>query len=158
MSPLSRFSFGLLRIATALTLAALSTLECLGIARASVHPIWSALAACESSGNWKANTGNGFYGGLQFTASTWEEYGGARFASRADLASPAAQVIVAGHVLQHQGWKAWPICSRGVDPDIRISAGRSVRFASVGKGTYHANPSGILGGVILHQHLEWPAL
>ena len=73
---------------------------------------WSGVAQCESSGNWHINTGNGFYGGLQFTQSTWDAYGGQSFASRADLASEAAQVTVAERVLDGQGVGAWPVCGR----------------------------------------------
>jgi hypothetical protein len=73
---------------------------------------WSGVAQCESSGNWHINTGNGFYGGLQFTQSTWDAYGGQSFASRADLASESAQVTVAERVLAGQGVGAWPVCGR----------------------------------------------
>ena len=71
---------------------------------------WSAIAACESSGNWAASTGNGFYGGLQFTEQTWLGYGGGQYASSANLATPAQQVAVAQRVLAGQGIGAWPVC------------------------------------------------
>jgi len=75
---------------------------------------WSAIAACESGGNWSANTGNGFYGGLQFTEQTWLAYGGGQYASSANLATPAEQIAVAERVLAGQGIGAWPVCgSRG---------------------------------------------
>ena len=75
---------------------------------------WSAIAACESGGNWSANTGNGFYGGLQFTEQTWLAYGGGQYASSANLATPAQQIAVAERVLAGQGIGAWPVCgSRG---------------------------------------------
>ncbi len=70
------------------------------------------VAACESGGNWATNTGNGFYGGLQFAQSTWAAYGGTAYAARADLASKAAQITVAERVLAGQGWAAWPVCSQ----------------------------------------------
>lgn len=73
--------------------------------------MWDALAQCEATGNWGINTGNGFYGGLQFTQSTWEAYGGGAYASRADLASREAQIAVAQRVQAGQGWGAWPACS-----------------------------------------------
>jgi LysM repeat protein len=73
--------------------------------------IWDRIAACESGGNWSINTGNGYYGGLQFTASTWNAYGGQAYASRADLASRSAQIAVATKVQAAQGWGAWPVCS-----------------------------------------------
>jgi LysM repeat protein len=71
---------------------------------------WAAIAACESGGNWSANTGNGFYGGLQFTQQTWLAYGGGQYAASANLASPAQQVAVAQRVLAGQGIGAWPVC------------------------------------------------
>jgi cell division septation protein DedD len=75
---------------------------------------WDAVAQCESSGNWHINTGNGFYGGLQFTQSTWGGYGGKQYAARADLASREQQIAVAEKVRQGQGMGAWPVCgSRG---------------------------------------------
>jgi len=74
---------------------------------------WAAIAACESGGNWSANTGNGFYGGLQFTQQTWLGYGGGQYAASANLASPAQQIAVAQRVLAAQGIGAWPVCGAG---------------------------------------------
>jgi LysM repeat protein len=74
---------------------------------------WSAIAACESGGNWNADTGNGFYGGLQFTEQTWLAYGGGQYASSANLATEAQQVAVAQRVLAGQGIGAWPVCGAG---------------------------------------------
>jgi len=71
---------------------------------------WSAVAACESGGNWSINTGNGFYGGLQFTQGTWLANGGGQYASSANLATPAQQMAVANRVLASQGIGAWPVC------------------------------------------------
>jgi hypothetical protein len=71
---------------------------------------WSAIAACESGGNWGTNTGNGFYGGLQFTEGTWLANGGGQYAPSANLASPAEQIAVAERVLASQGIGAWPVC------------------------------------------------
>ncbi|HVX45532.1 MAG TPA: transglycosylase family protein [Mycobacteriales bacterium] len=73
--------------------------------------VWDAVAACESSGNWAINTGNGFSGGLQFTASTWAAYGGTSYAPEAYLASREQQIAVAQRVLEGQGPGAWPVCS-----------------------------------------------
>jgi hypothetical protein len=78
---------------------------------ASSGSIWDKIAACESGGDWSINTGNGYYGGLQFTLSTWNAYGGQSYASRADLASRDAQIAVAQRVQASQGWGAWPVCS-----------------------------------------------
>ncbi|MER6392018.1 transglycosylase family protein [Streptomyces sp. NPDC001523] len=73
---------------------------------------WDCVADCESSGRWAVNTGNGFYGGLQFRQPTWEEHGGLLFAPRADLATREQQIRVAEEVLGTQGWEAWPVCSK----------------------------------------------
>ncbi|WP_405921233.1 transglycosylase family protein [Streptomyces sp. NBC_00122] len=73
---------------------------------------WDCVADCESSGRWAINTGNGFYGGLQFWHPTWVEYGGPAFAPRADLASRGQQIRVAEDVIGRQGWDAWPACSK----------------------------------------------
>ncbi|CAL9359343.1 transglycosylase family protein [Streptomyces sp. Tu 3180] len=105
-----------------------------GAAQAADVETWDKVAACESSNDWDINTGNGFYGGLQFTQSTWEEFGGTRYAPRADLATKDQQIAIAEKVLDGQGPGAWPSCSvraglaRGGDtPDIRPAADRSDR-------------------------------
>ncbi|MFI6348477.1 transglycosylase family protein [Streptomyces sp. NPDC050560] len=82
-----------------------------GAAHAADLDTWNKVAACESSGNWSVNTGNGFYGGLQFTQSTWEAYGGRAYAARADQAGRDQQIAVAEKVLDAQGPGAWPVCS-----------------------------------------------
>ncbi|MGD1108972.1 MAG: transglycosylase family protein [Mycobacterium sp.] len=73
--------------------------------------IWDSIAGCEAGGNWAINTGNGYYGGVQFDQGTWERNGGLRFASRADLASREEQITVAEVTRERQGWGAWPVCS-----------------------------------------------
>ncbi|MEF9882083.1 LysM peptidoglycan-binding domain-containing protein [Streptomyces sp. P9-A4] len=73
---------------------------------------WGCVAECESSGDWHVNSGNGFYGGLQFWQPTWVEHGGEKFARRADLATRPQQITVAEEVLRTQGWGAWPVCSK----------------------------------------------
>jgi resuscitation-promoting factor RpfB len=72
---------------------------------------WDALASCEAGGNWAINTGNGFYGGVQFDQNTWERSGGLRYAVRADLATREEQIAIASVTQQRQGWGAWPVCS-----------------------------------------------
>lgn len=72
---------------------------------------WDGLAMCESSGDWHINTGNGFYGGIQFTMSTWLSFGGGRYASRADLATREQQIAIGEKVLASQGRGAWPGCT-----------------------------------------------
>ena len=73
---------------------------------------WNKLAHCESTGNWDADTGNGFKGGLQFTPSTWKEFGGTQYASSPEEASKSQQIEVAKEVQGQQGWKAWPACTK----------------------------------------------
>jgi len=103
------------KVAARVPVAAGATAVGLGIlsspAQAANSHNWSGVAQCESGGNWHINTGNGFYGGLQFTPSTWRGYGGAAYAPRADLASREAQIAVAQRVLAGQGPGAWPVCS-----------------------------------------------
>ncbi|MFG2512456.1 transglycosylase family protein [Streptomyces sp. NPDC048584] len=68
---------------------------------------WDAIAACESGGDWQANTGNGHYGGLQFAQSSWVAAGGLEYAPRADLATREEQIIVAERLARLQGMSAW---------------------------------------------------
>ena len=72
---------------------------------------WDALAGCEAGGNWAINTGNGFFGGVQFDQNTWERNGGLRYAARADLATREEQIAIAEVTRARQGWGAWPVCS-----------------------------------------------
>ncbi|MFD0376026.1 transglycosylase family protein [Streptomyces sp. NPDC127112] len=81
-----------------------------GDAQAAAVDTWNKVAACESTSNWQTNTGNGYYGGLQFSQSTWREFGGTAYAPRADLATKDQQIAVAEKVLRGQGPKAWPAC------------------------------------------------
>lgn len=83
-----------------------------GTASAATSGNWDAVAQCESGGNWAINTGNGYYGGLQFSPSTWAGYGGHEFASNAHLATREQQIIVAERTLVGQGIGAWPTCGR----------------------------------------------
>ncbi|MEU7067780.1 transglycosylase family protein [Streptomyces sp. NPDC053429] len=85
-------------------------------AHASIHSFkprvnWDAIAQCESGGNWHANTGNGHYGGLQFTPSSWKAAGGHRYAPRADLATKREQITTAKRLAAMQGMGAWS-CAR----------------------------------------------
>ncbi|MER7049480.1 LysM peptidoglycan-binding domain-containing protein [Streptomyces jumonjinensis] len=83
-------------------------------ASAATSAEWDAVAQCESGGNWSINTGNGYYGGLQFSASTWAAYGGTAYAATADQASKAQQIEIAEKVLAGQGKGAWPSCGVGL--------------------------------------------
>jgi hypothetical protein len=71
--------------------------------------VWDRLAQCESGGNWQTNTGNGYYGGLQFAVSSWRAVGGTGYPHHH---SRAAQIQMAKRLLSIQGWGAWRICAR----------------------------------------------
>jgi hypothetical protein len=74
---------------------------------------WDGLAQCESSGNWAVNTGNGYYGGLQFDSATWSDFGGTKYAPRADQATKEQQIEIAEKVRdQRGGYGSWPACAR----------------------------------------------
>jgi hypothetical protein len=94
---------------------------------------WDAVAKHESGGNWKINTGNGYYGGLQFAASTWTGAGGAQYALTADKATREQQMEVANRVLGSQGWNAWPTTSKkaGVTGKKPAPAGTFLNAAAV---------------------------
>ncbi|MER6999290.1 transglycosylase family protein [Streptomyces sp. NPDC000410] len=94
--------------------AIVAPLMAAGGANAATSSEWDAVAQCESGGNWSINTGNGYYGGLQFSASTWAAYGGTAYAASADQASKSQQITVAEKVLAGQGKGAWPHCGVGL--------------------------------------------
>ncbi|MER7486799.1 transglycosylase family protein [Streptomyces sp. NPDC126497] len=123
-----------------------------GTAQAADVETWDKVAACESTNDWNINTGNGYYGGLQFTRSTWEAYGGTRYAPRADLATKDQQIAVAEKVLDGQGPGAWPVCSSragltrdGGTPDIRPAAAESDGDDGDGKRTDGGSGDGRTG-------------
>ncbi|KAA1248951.1 resuscitation-promoting factor RpfA [Mycobacterium simiae] len=85
-----------------------------GQASAATDWEWDQVARCESGGNWAINTGNGYYGGVQFTPGTWASHGGGEFAPSAQLATREQQITVAERVLATQGRGAWPVCGHGL--------------------------------------------
>lgn len=85
-----------------------------GTASAATASEWDKVASCESGGNWAINTGNGYYGGLQFSSSTWAAYGGKAYAAQANQASKSQQIAIAEKVLKGQGKGAWPHCGVGL--------------------------------------------
>jgi hypothetical protein len=101
---------------------------------AQAQSVWDRVAACESGGNWHINTGNGYYGGLQFAHSTWVGFGGQKYATYAHQATKAQQIAIAQKVLAVQGPGAWPVCS------VRAGLTRANGGAS-GGGTYTAPAS-----------------
>ncbi|MEN3270557.1 MAG: resuscitation-promoting factor RpfA [Pseudonocardia sp.] len=110
MNPRSNSRMGrrMLRMALAGAIALGAPLAVAGTANAAPASVWDTIAQCESSGNWQTNTGNGFYGGLQFTLSTWQAFGGQGMPQQA---SRDEQIAVAQRVQAGQGWNAWPVCS-----------------------------------------------
>ena len=112
MSTRPRTSKGrsLLRLAVVGAVATGAPLALAGTASAAPESAWDRLAQCESGGNWSTNTGNGYYGGIQFNATTWRAFGGG--SGLAHQASREQQIAVAERVLAKQGWNAWPACSR----------------------------------------------
>ncbi|MBX9366182.1 transglycosylase family protein [Streptomyces massasporeus] len=96
-----------------------------GNASAATASEWDAVAQCEAGGNWSINTGNGYYGGLQFSASTWAGYGGTKYAATADQATKAQQIEIGEKVLAGQGKGAWPVCGKGLSSAAYTGGGSS---------------------------------
>jgi len=120
---------------------------------------WDAIAQCESGGNWRINTGNGYYGGLQFSRSTWKAYGGGKYARTANKASRAEQIRIAEKVLDGQGIGAWPTCGRkaGSTKSYRASSTPS-RTATPKKVTasgrhYTVRAGDTLAGIAAARHV-----
>ena len=135
---------------------------------------WDSLAGCESGGNWSINTGNGYYGGLQFSASTWTAFGGGAYAPRADLASREQQIAVAEKTLAAQGWGAWPACSAKLGLDASDAAGTAPSpepaaqpaaepaptssSASSSRGSYEVRAGDTLAGIAATNGIAWADL
>ena len=117
---------------------------------AHADTVWDRVADCESSGNWAINTGNGYYGGLQFSSPTWLGFGGAKYAAYAHQASKPAQITIAQAVLKVQGPGAWPVCS--VRAGLTVENGLAVNpwTGSGGGGGGTTNTSGdlVVDGVL----------
>ena len=155
-------------------------------AEAATGRTWDRLAGCEAGGNWSINTGNGYYGGLQFSGGTWRAYGGGAYASTANRASRSEQIAIAEKVLDAQGWGAWPSCSRRLGLSRADAAGSattsrsttrravvkkasSTRTARTAKkratvaavrGTYRVRPGDTLSRIASRTHVRggWKAL
>jgi LysM repeat protein len=135
-----------------------------GPAAAAEHD-WTGVAQCESGGNWHINTGNGYYGGLQFSASTWSGHGGTAFAPRADLATPAQQIAVAERVLAKQGIGAWPTCGKHLRNGSTAAAALAPLAApaaapapAASGGTYTVRAGDTLGKIAAANGISWQAL
>jgi nucleoid-associated protein YgaU len=124
-----------------------------GSASAADASTWDRVAECESGGMWSADLGNGFYGGLQLSQETWQDFGGTAYAPTADLASRSQQISVAEKVLDAQGPQAWASCSllsgltndgaaTGVDPGAMPSPGQSTPAPPAASAEPSAGTSG----------------
>ena len=115
-----------------------------GSASAAPDSTWDAVAQCESTNNWSINTGNGYYGGLQFSQSTWNAYGGQEYAARADLATREQQIAVAEKTLAGQGWGAWACAYAGGgegSTQRSVSSGSSSSSSSEASSSRSSNSS-----------------
>jgi nucleoid-associated protein YgaU len=172
MSTRPRTSKGrsLLRLAVVGAVAAGVPVALAGTASAAPESAWDKLAQCESGGNWNASTGNGYYGGIQFNATTWHAFGGSGMPHQA---SKAEQIAVAERTLAAQGWNAWPACSRkmglrGHSPDLRKSPAPAARKLSVpanaaakatsSGGSYTVKRGDTLGKIAAAHGTSWKAL
>ncbi len=157
----------LARTALAGAVAGAPLLAAAPTANAAPDSVWDRVAQCESSGNWNINTGNGFFGGLQFTAPTWRAFGGGAFADSANQASREQQIVVAERVLAGQGWGAWPVCSRkagasGTAVTLRTTASAPAPAESAPRSTtvgdYTVRPGDTLSSIATGQHVGYRAL
>ncbi|HVL85348.1 MAG TPA: transglycosylase family protein [Pseudonocardia sp.] len=141
-----------------------ATFAAAGTANAVPDSIWDKLAECESGGNWSINTGNGYYGGLQFSPTTWRAFGGSGMPHQA---SRAEQIAVAERTLATQGWGAWPSCSsrlglRGyeAEPDrtVRASSEPAAAPASSGSGNYTVKSGDTLSKIAAAHGTSWETI
>jgi len=145
-----------------------------GSASAATDAQWNKLAECESGGNWGINTGNGYYGGLQFSRTTWLAYGGGAFAPTANKASREQQISIAAKVAVGQGWGAWGCAgragiygasptapgddARGGDQVSRSAARKSLatntaKGGSVGRGKHVVHSGETLSSIATANHI-----
>ncbi|MGD9484045.1 transglycosylase family protein [Streptomyces sp. TRM70308] len=151
-----------------------------GAAQAASVDTWERVAECESSGNWSINTGNGYYGGLQFAQSSWEAAGGTQYAPRADLATKEQQIATAERLLEMQGPGAWACAEEGgltangpaadVQPGQRPAAPQAApaaeaperpaaRQSAPSSGqTYTVRPGDTLSGIAAAYGMSWQEL
>ncbi|MEV6302815.1 transglycosylase family protein [Actinoplanes sp. NPDC051861] len=98
---------------------------------------WDVLAKCESGGRWHINTGNGYYGGLQFSRGTWKANGGGKYAPTADRATKGEQIKIAEKLYAKRGLKPWPVCGRKAGVYKKATkAKKKVAVKAVGGKTY----------------------
>ena len=159
----------LLRLAVVGAVAAGTPLVLAGTASAAPESAWDRLAQCESGGNWNTNTGNGYYGGIQFNPTTWRSFGGSGMPHQA---SKAEQIAVAERTLAAQGWNAWPSCSRKMGlrghaaapgkaaaPATRkAAAAKPTSSAKASGGSYTVKRGDTLGRIAKAHGVSWKAL
>ena len=134
--PVLSFPRALLSALAAAALAAGGVLTTAAPADAAPTRTWDRIAQCESSGDWHIDTGNGYYGGLQFSMATWRAHGGSGDPARA---SKSAQIRVAERVLRSQGWGAWPACSSRLGLHGRPAAKHRARHAARHRTAHRAH-------------------
>lgn len=162
------FSTGrsLLRLAVAGAVVVGAPVALAGTANAAPDSDWDRLAQCESGGNWSINTGNGYYGGLQFSPTTWRAFGGTGMPHQA---SRSQQIAVAERTLAAQGWNAWPACSRklglnsAAEPNrVRASAPSAApapaAAPSSGSGNYTVRAGDTLSKIAARNGTTWQQL
>ncbi|WP_438487182.1 transglycosylase family protein [Streptomyces sp. S186] len=115
---------------------------------------WDQIAACESSGDWHINTGNGYHGGLQISPATWRAYGGERYAPRADLATRDEQIAIGERIVQDRGLSPWPNCGRmaGSSGDRAPRARPTSPALTAEAGTYVVRLGDHLAAIARRQH------
>nr|GID85143.1 transglycosylase [Actinoplanes derwentensis] len=94
---------------------------------------WDVVAKCESGGRWHINTGNGYYGGLQFSRSTWKSNGGGKYASTADKATKGEQIAVANKIHAKRGLSPWPTCGKKSGVYKKVTAKKPAAAKPSGK-------------------------
>ncbi|MFE2430004.1 transglycosylase family protein [Streptomyces sp. NPDC059373] len=177
MAVIAKYRKTAVLVGSAAVLSPLAVMATAGEASAAGSGVWDRIATCESGGNWHINTGNGYYGGLQFSAGTWRAYGGTAYAATADRAGRSEQIAVATKVQRAQGWGAWPTCSvkagaygaapratTKVKPAKRATThtGRAHSRAKVAhsdaKHRYTVKPGDTLSGIAAAHHTAWKKL
>jgi hypothetical protein len=121
---------------------------------------WDKVARCESGGDWAINTGNGYYGGLQFDQATWRANGGLAYAPRADLADKSQQIAIANHLATRRGLQPWPVCGARGECVCRPHAAVQGNQGHEHTGGWTVRPGDTLAGIAATTHVTggWPAL
>ena len=129
-------------------------------AQAAKQVNWDVVAKCESGGRWHINTGNGYYGGLQFSRSTWKANGGGKYAPTADKASKAEQIAVANKLHSKRGLSPWPSCGRKAGVYKKTTAAKAAKKAASPKKatgkkkTYVVRSGDTLASIATKHHVK----